>query len=58
MCWPLLAAVAFAIAYYQVGTMTVWVTVLSLALKVALLLGACLIVTLAAVAVRRRAGGR
>ena len=30
MYWPLLAAVALAVGYYQVGAMSVWVTVLSI----------------------------
>ena len=57
MYWPVLAAVALAITYYQVGTMTVWITVLSLALKAGLLLGVCLIVALAAVTVSRGPSG-
>jgi len=33
MYWPVLAAVALAVGYYQVGAMSVWVTVLSFTLK-------------------------
>ena len=47
MYWPVLAAVALAIGYYQVGAMSVWVTVLSITLKAVLL----------AVAVAALAGG-
>ena len=46
MYWPVLAAVALAVGYYQVGAMSVWVTVLSITLKVVLLA-----VTVAALAV-------
>ena len=37
MYWPVLAAVALAVGYYQVGAMSVWVTVLSIRLKAVLL---------------------
>ena len=37
MRWPLLAAAVLAVASFQVGAMTVWVSVLSVALKVVLL---------------------
>ena len=37
MRWPLLAAAVLAIASFQVGAMTVWVSVLSVALKAVLL---------------------
>ena len=38
MYWPVLAAaVALAVGYYQVGAMSVWVTVLSISLKAVLL---------------------
>ena len=37
MYWPVLAAVALAGGYYQVGAMSVWVTVLSISLKAILL---------------------
>ena len=37
MYWPALAAAALAVGYYQVGAMSVWVTVLSISLKAVLL---------------------
>ena len=40
MYWPVLAAVALAVGYYQVGAMSVWVTVLSITLKAVLLAAA------------------
>ena len=36
MYWPVLAAIALAVGYYQVGAMSVWVTVLSISLKAVL----------------------
>jgi len=37
MYWPALAAAALAVGYYQVGAMSVWVTVPSISLKAVLL---------------------
>jgi len=37
MYWPVLAALALAVGYYQVGAMSVWGTVLSITLKAVLL---------------------
>jgi len=37
MYWPVLAAIALAVGYYQVGAMSVWVSVLSISLKAVLL---------------------
>jgi len=55
MYWSLLAAaVALAIGYYQVGAMSVWVTVLSFTLKGVLLIIAIGAVVLSAIALRRR----
>ena len=55
MYWSLLAAaVALAIGYYQVGAMSVWVTVLSFTLKGVLLVIAIGAVVLSAIALRRR----
>ena len=58
MSRPLLAAaVALAIGYYEVGAMSVWVTVLSFTLKGVLLVVAIGAVVLSAIALRRRFGG-
>ena len=54
MYWPVLAAVALAVGYYQVGAMSVWVTVLSFTLKGVLLIIAIGAVVLSAIALRRR----
>ena len=55
MYWSLLAAaVALAIGYYQVGAMSVWVTVLSFTLKGVLLIIAIGAVVLSAIALRHR----
>ena len=55
MSWPLLAAaVALAVGYYQVGAMSVWVTVLSFTLKGILLAIATGALALGAIALRRR----
>ena len=55
MYWSsLAAAVALAIGYYQVGAMSVWVTVLSITLKGVLLIIAIGAVVLSAIALRRR----
>jgi len=54
MYWPVLAAVALAVGYYQVGAMSVWVTVLSISLKAALLTVAVGALALGVVVLRRR----
>jgi len=52
MYWPVLAAIALAVGYYQVGAMSVWVTVLSITLKAVLL--AVAVAALAVVGIRAR----
>ena len=52
MYWPVLAAIALAVGYYQVGAMSVWVTVLSTTLKAVLL--AVAVAALAVVGIRAR----
>lgn len=42
MHWLVLAAAALAIGYYQVGAMSVWISVLSITLKV-VLMGAAMV---------------
>ena len=54
MYWPLLAAIALAVGYYQVGTMSVWVTVLSISLKAVLLIVAAVALVICIVVLRRR----
>jgi hypothetical protein len=55
MHWPMLvAAVALAVGYHQVGAMSVWVTVLSFTLKAVLLAIAAAVLVLGAIAFRRR----
>ncbi len=56
MHWPFLTAMAVAGICYQLGATTAWVTVLSVALKAALMAVACALVVLAAAALRRRLG--
>jgi len=53
--WSLLAAaVALAIGYYQVGAMSVWVTVLSITLKAVLWAVAVAALSVVGIVVRRR----
>ena len=54
MYWPVLAAVALAVGYYQVGAMSVWVTVLSVSLKAVLLAVAVAALAVCGVLLRRR----
>ena len=54
MYWPVLAAVALAVGYYQVGAMSVWVTVLSISLKAVLLAVAVAALAVGGVVLRRR----
>ena len=55
MYWSLLAAaVALAIGYYQVGAMSVWVTVLSISLKAVLLVVAVACLAATGILLRRR----
>jgi hypothetical protein len=54
MYGPVLAAVALAVGYYQVGAMSVWVTVLSISLKAVLLTVAVGALALGVVVLRRR----
>ena len=55
MYWSLLAAaVALAIGYYQVGAMSVWVTVLSITLKAVLWAVAVAALSVVGIVVRRR----
>ena len=54
MYWPVLAAVALAVGYYQVGAMSVWVTVLSIMLKAVLLAVTVGALALGVVVLRRR----
>ena len=54
MYWSLLAAaVALAVGYYQVGAMSVWVTVLSFALKAVLLITGIAGIAVCGVVLRR-----
>lgn len=54
MYWPVLAAVALAGGYYQVGAMPVWVTVLSISLKAILLALAIAALAVVGILLRRR----
>ena len=54
MYWPVLAAVALAVGYYQVGAMSVWVTVLSVTLKAVLLVVAIAALVVVGILLRRR----
>ena len=54
MYWPVLAAVALAVGYYQVGAMSVWVTVLSVTLKAVLLAAAVAALVVVGILLRRR----
>ncbi len=54
MYWPVLAAVALAGGYYQVGAMSVWVTVLSISLKAILLALAIAALAVVGILLRRR----
>ena len=54
MYWPVLAAVALAVGYYQVGAMSVWVTVLSISLKAILLTLAVAALIVVAILLRHR----
>jgi hypothetical protein len=54
MHWPVLAAVALAVNCYQLGTMSVWLTVLSIALKAVLLIVAAVALVVCIVFLHRR----
>ena len=54
MYWPVLAAIALAVGYYQVGAMSVWVTVLSISLKAVLLVVAVAGLAVIGILLRRR----
>jgi len=54
MYWPVLAAIALAVGYYQVGAMSVWVTVLSISLKAVLLVVAVAGLAAIGILLRRR----
>ena len=54
MYWPVLAAGALAGGYYQVGAMSVWVTVLSISLKAILLALAIAALAVVGILLRRR----
>jgi hypothetical protein len=54
MHWLALAGAVLAIAYYQVGSLSVWVSVLSFALKVVLIVVAVVAVAGALMFLRRR----
>ena len=54
MYWPVLAAVALAGGYYQVGAMSVWMTVLSISLKAILLALAIAAMAVVGILLRRR----
>jgi len=54
MYWPVLAAIALAVGYYQVGAMSVWVTVLSVSLKAVLLAVAVAGLAVVGILLRRR----
>ena len=54
MYWPVLAAIALAVGYYQVGAMSVWVTVLWISLKAILMIVAAVALVVCIVVLRRR----
>ena len=54
MYWPVLAAIALAVEYYQVGAMSVWVSVLSISLKAVLLVVAVAGLAAIGILLRRR----
>ena len=54
MYWPVLAAIALAVGYYQVGAMSVWVSVLSISLKAVLLVVAVAGLAAIGILLRRR----
>jgi len=54
MHWPVLAAIALAVGYYQVGALSVWVTVLSISLKAVLLAIAVAALAVVGILLRRR----
>jgi hypothetical protein len=54
MYWPVLAAIALAVGYYQVGAMSVWVSVLSISLKAVLLVAAVAGLAAIGILLRRR----
>ena len=54
MYWPVLAAIALAVGYYQVGAMSVWVTMLSVTLKAVLLVVAVAGLAAIGILLRRR----
>jgi hypothetical protein len=54
MQWVAFAEAILAIAYYQVGSMSVWVSVLSITLKVVLIVVAVVAVTAALMVLRGR----
>jgi len=54
MYWPVLAAIALAVGYYQVGAMSVWVAVLSITLKAVLLAVAVAALAAVGILLRRR----
>ena len=57
MYWPVLAAIALAVGYYQVGAMSVWVTVPSVTLKTIPLVVAVAALAVVGIPVRRGFGG-
>jgi membrane protein DedA with SNARE-associated domain len=54
MHWLALAGAVLAIAYYRVGSMSVWVSVLTVALKVVLIVVVVVAVVAALMFLRRR----
>ena len=54
MYWPVLAAIALAVGYYQIGAMSVWVSVLSISLKAVLLVVAVAGLAAIGILLRRR----
>ena len=54
MYWPVLAAISLAVGYYQVGAMSVWVSVLSISLKAVLLVVAVAGLAAIGILLRRR----
>jgi len=54
MYWPVLAAIALAVGYYQVGAMSVWVSVLLISLNAGLLLVAVAGLAAIGILLRRR----
>ena len=54
MYWPVLAAAALAVGDYQVGAMSVWVSVLSISLKAVLLVVAVACLAAIGILLRRR----